>query len=436
VSISKKPYKGTRDFFPTQKRMQNYFFSKMSKAAESFGYEPYDGPMLEEVELYKAKSGEELINDQIYSFTDRGERFVAIRPEMTPTVARMVSQVHKEVSKPIRWYSIPNLYRYERPQKGRLREHWQFNCDIFGANDIFGELEILQIAINLFKSFGADHTMFEILLNDREIVDNVFKEVLKVDEETSYKLYKIIDRYKKVTPEAFDKTLNELNLDANCIKELKEYLKLNKTSDVIEYLKSKNLSDTSKRLENLSTHLNLLQLSDFIVYDPTIVRGLDYYTGLVFEIFDKNPDNRRALCGGGSYANLLKIFNEPELGGTGFGLGDVTLENFLVGHKLLPEFSTPKNDILITFQDDIATTQAMQVASELREQGLKVITTLDKTKINKVFNLAEKKGTQFVALIGSDEVTSKSIQIKNIKTKSQEQFKITDITKIQDYLKV
>jgi histidyl-tRNA synthetase len=150
MALSKKPYKGTRDFFPVQKRTQNFLFEMMSEAAEAFGYEPYDGPMLEEVDLYYAKSGEELINEQIYSFEDRGERKVAIRPEMTPTVARMVAQVHKQEAKPIRWYSIPNLYRYERPQKGRLREHWQWNCDIFGAPENKGELEIIQVSHFLF----------------------------------------------------------------------------------------------------------------------------------------------------------------------------------------------------------------------------------------------------------------------------------------------
>src|SRR5690606_14029859 len=163
MTLSKNPYRGTRDFFPVQKRKRDYLFQKMEETAELFGYEPYDGPLLEEVDLYRAKSGQELINEQIYSFIDRGEREVAIRPEMTPTLARMVAQVHKQVAKPIRWYAIPNLMRYERPQKGRLREHWQFNCDIFGAPDKKGELEILQVAIALMTNLGANENHFEIL---------------------------------------------------------------------------------------------------------------------------------------------------------------------------------------------------------------------------------------------------------------------------------
>ena len=209
MTLSKRPYKGCRDFFPLQKRCRDYLFSVMEKTALSFGYEPYDGPMLEEVDLYRAKSGEELINEQIYSFMDRGDREVAIRPEMTPTLARMVSQIHREAVKPIRFFAIPNLFRYEKPQKGRLREHWQFNCDIFGAQEEQASLEILQVALSLFKNFGAKAGQFEILINDRKCVDAIFKGPLNLDDQTQYKLYKIIDKSKKVDKAALKKMVSE-----------------------------------------------------------------------------------------------------------------------------------------------------------------------------------------------------------------------------------
>jgi histidyl-tRNA synthetase len=210
MALSKKPYKGCRDFFPKEMRIREYIFNKMKEAALSFAFEPYDGPLLEEVELYKAKSGEELINDQIYSFQDRGERFVAIRPEMTPTVARMAAQVHRETPKPIRWFSIPNLMRYERPQRGRLREHWQFNADVFGAPENLGEVEITSLLIHMLKSFGADQSMFAILINDRRVVDGLFKSRLKLADDESYKLYKVIDRSKKIKKEELDKQIGEI----------------------------------------------------------------------------------------------------------------------------------------------------------------------------------------------------------------------------------
>ena len=210
MALSKKPYKGCRDFYPLDMRVRDYIFDQMKKAAHDFAFEAYDGPLLEEVDLYLAKSGEELINDQIYSFTDRGERKVAIRPEMTPTLARMVAGVHRETSKPIRWYSIPNVMRYEKPQRGRLREHWQMNADVFGAQEHLGEIEILSLMDHLMRNFGADTSMYGILLNDRRVVDSIFTELLKLDTDSSYKLYKVIDKAKKVSNEALDKMVSEI----------------------------------------------------------------------------------------------------------------------------------------------------------------------------------------------------------------------------------
>jgi histidyl-tRNA synthetase len=200
MALNKQPYRGTRDFFPKDKRVRDYLFTVMTKTAESFGYESYDGPLLEEVDLYKAKSGEELVNEQIYSFTDRGERFVAIRPEMTPTLARMVAQVHRESTKPLRWFSIPNLMRYEKPQRGRVREHWQLNCDVFGSPGRLGEVEILQVAVELLQSYGANSSHFEILVNDRAIVDAIFKTMMKSSDDQTHRLYKIVDKAKKLLP--------------------------------------------------------------------------------------------------------------------------------------------------------------------------------------------------------------------------------------------
>ena len=209
MTLGKLPYKGTRDLFPNEKRVQNYLFEKMHTTAQLFGYEPYDGPLLEEVDLYRAKSGEELVNEQIYSFTDRGGREVAIRPEMTPTLARMVAQINREAPKPIRWYAIPNLMRYERPQKGRLREHWQFNVDIFGGKENLAEFEIFNLAITLLQSFGANASHFEILINHRKLVDYLFKDKMQLSSETALKLCKLLDRYKKLPEAAF---LEQLNL--------------------------------------------------------------------------------------------------------------------------------------------------------------------------------------------------------------------------------
>jgi len=429
MALTKQPYKGTRDFFPPLERQRQFIFRQMRHTAELFGYEPYDGPLLEEVELYKAKSGEELINEQIYSFTDRGERFVAIRPEMTPTLARMIAQIHRETTKPIRFYAIPNLMRYEKPQKGRLREHWQFNVDIFGAPKRQGEFEILQVAVSLMENFGANNTMFEILINDRSIVEIIFKKIMKLDNELTYKLYKVIDKSKKITKEALEEMVNKLDLSPHNQNIFYQYLALQSFTDAINLLQEHGETLAS----DLSDFLNLVaksNLKNYLTYDPAIVRGLDYYTGIVFEIFDKHPENRRAICGGGSYADLLKIFDEPSVPGVGFGLGDVTLTDFLTTHKLLENFSLPQNDLLLTIQDDRALVTSINLADKLRKQQLKIVNHYETIKFNKVFPLAEKKGANFVAFIGENELNSKTVQLKNMKDKTQHTLPLDNIDEI------
>lgn len=435
MALNKQPYKGTRDFFPKDKRVRDYLFSVMTKTAESFGYESYDGPLLEEVELYKAKSGEELINEQIYSFTDRGERFVAIRPEMTPTVARMVSQVHREAAKPLRWFSIPNLMRYEKPQRGRVREHWQFNCDVFGAPGRLGEVEILQVAVELLQNYGANSSHFEILLNDRAIVDAVFKTIMQASSEQTYRLYKIVDKAKKVSEEALKKMVSEVGLSSSSENIFYSYLQLKTFDDVKVFLEKNNQADIAGQFESFVTVINHSGLSEFIKYDPTIVRGLDYYTGIVFEIFDKHPDNRRALCGGGAFANLLQIFNEDPLPGVGLGLGDVTLRDFLEVHNLMPNFDLPVNDIMVTFQEDAGLESALKLAKALRKNDLKVVTSLEALKFKKVFPAAEKKGARFVTLMGSEELASGKIQLKNLATKEQHTLDLSDLEQILKIIK-
>lgn len=426
MALTKEPYRGTRDFFPKEKRIRDYLFSIMEKTAKSFGHESYDGPLLEEVELYKAKSGEELINEQIYSFTDRGERFMAIRPEMTPTLARMVAKVHRETPKPIRWFAIPNLMRYEKPQRGRVREHWQFNVDIFGAPDRLGEIEILQIVVGLFTHFNATKDQFEILLNDRAIIDCVFIKLMKVSPEITYKLYKLVDKSKKLTHDAFLKLLSELNLSDEAKNIFLNYLQLKTTADVILFLKNNHFESEAIEFENFIQKLSTLGLLDFITYDPTIVRGLDYYTGIVFEVFDKHPENRRALCGGGAYANLLQIFNEEPLNGVGFGLGDVTLRDFLETHKLLPNFDLPLNDLALTATDEKGIIPVMSLANNLRPFNIKVVTSLEPLSFKKIFPFAEKRGAKFVGIIGSNELLNQQIQIKNMATKEQAMLSLND----------
>jgi histidyl-tRNA synthetase len=422
MTLSKKPYKGCRDLFPEDKKLQQTLFDAMRKSSELFAFEPYDGPMLETVELYLAKSGQELINDQIYSFKDRGDRTVAIRPEMTPTLARMVAQVVKEVPKPIRWYSIPNLMRYERPQRGRLREHWQWNVDIFGSTPGMGEVEVLSLLTHFLSQFGATHEHFEIRVNDREIINTVMAKLLKLNQDQSYLLIKLIDRSEKISPEQFQKDLHEIISEKSLQSIFQDYLKLNSFEQLKDFLLNHNIQLDQYDLFQFYEIASSTQLKNYIQFIPTIVRGLDYYTGIVFEVFDKNPENRRALCGGGSYHQLLTIFKEQEIPAVGFGLGDVTLKDFLETHQLLPKISKAPAEVLITYQASHQLGSCLELAENMRAQGISCELSTQMMKYKKIFNYAEKKEFPFLIVIGDDEISQKQFKIKNLSNRNEESF--------------
>ncbi len=397
----------------------------MSEVSELYAYEPYDGPLLEDIELYLAKSGEELINDQIYSFKDRGDRTVVIRPEMTPTVARMVSQIHREVSKPLRWYAIPNLMRYEKPQKGRLREFWQYNADIFGGG-LNGQVEILQLAVSLMTSFGATSEHFEILLNDRTFVDLVFAKLLKLENDKKILLYKLLDKKNKIPEEKFNLELHAIISDKERIDIFKAYSSLSSFENVKDFL-NKYVTDVGPtQLLEISDKIESLGLGKYIKYDPSIVRGLDYYTGLVFEIFDKNPENRRAIAGGGAYANLLQIFNEPPLEGVGFGMGEVPLTDFLTTHKLRPSFEKQDVDYLVGYLDEEAEKTAFDLSQKIRLKNKKVELFFGPHKPKKIFGHLDKKNFKFLILIGTEEMNSGKIKLKNLSNREETTINLND----------
>ena len=429
ASLNKAPYKGTRDFFPADMRFRNFVFEKMATVSELFCYEPYDGPLLEEIELYYAKSGEELINDQIYSFVDRGDRKVAIRPEMTPTVARMVAQIHREVAKPLRWYAIPNLMRYEKPQKGRLREFWQYNADVFGAGE-YGDVEIIQLAIQILKSFGATSSQFAIHINDRRLVDFIFTDLIGLDADANRKLYKLVDRKSKMDAAKFAAEVRTITKDEAQAAIFEAYVGLSTIADVERFM-ADHRSEAAAPLVKLFTTLTQLGLADYVIFDPSIVRGLDYYTGVVFEIFDKHPENNRAIAGGGAYANLLQIFNEQPLGGVGFGMGEVPLKEFLKAHNLIQDFSKAQVDVLVAYSQQAYEGVAFILADRLRAMDLKVELLFGETKNKKAYTHAEKKQTTAVIHFGEEG----PVNVKNLRTRQSQPIDLEQINDIVEFVK-
>ncbi|MEK7690938.1 MAG: histidine--tRNA ligase, partial [Bdellovibrionota bacterium] len=341
--LSNQPYKGTRDFFPPAMRLRRWMFGQLRQVVEGFGFEEYDGPMLEPFELYAAKSGEELVNQQLYWMVDRGERKIAVRPEMTPTLARMVSSQVQELPKPVRWFSIPNLWRYERPQRGRLREHWQLNVDILGGDPLLADAEIIQVGLALLDCFGGG-AHAQVRINNRRLMDTLFREKLGLTPEMGLQVTKAIDARDKIGDAAYTEWLaGKIGLQAGQIEVLERFFKAPFTETARTMP-----CEGSAELEKLFALLRESGVAETrVVYDPTVLRGLDYYTGTVFEIYDTSPENRRAMFGGGRYDNLIGLFGNQKLSGVGFGMGDVTLENFLEIHGLKPSLPTGV-DVLVT----------------------------------------------------------------------------------------
>jgi len=419
-----KPYKGTRDFYPEDMVLRNYIFDTWKQVCKSYGYEEYDAPIIEEYDLFAAKSGEELVNTQLYSFTDRGNRKVAIRPEMTPSLARMVASKIKTLQLPIRWFSIPNCYRYEKPQRGRNREFYQLNADIFGIEGVEADFEIIGLIVSTMKSFGATKDMFEIKIGNRRFLDDVLI-FFDINPDQALKIRSIIDKKSKVSSSDFEEMLSETGIDKNQIQSIIDFMQ-NPSSYVLKlYETSKGAQEVSKLLELIDTK----GLQDIVSYDPVIVRGLDYYTGNVFEMFDKNPKNTRAMLGGGRYDDLVEIFNGQKLTGTGFGWGDETMRLFLETWDLLPKEQANTEYLVTRWPKEKATVNSTKyfnastkAADKLREQGKNVELWLEpNTKISKQIKYANKKGISKVVIIGEDEINKNVVTIKDLFTSKQEQ---------------
>ena len=420
--LSTQPYKGTRDFFPEDMRFREAMFSVMHRVVRQYGFDQIDAPIVEPIDVYLAKTSEEIVGQQIYSFTDRGDRKVAIRPEMTPTVARMVAARFHETPKPIRWYSIPNVLRYEQPGKGRLREHWQLNCDLFGAvSEKLGDLEILSLAVDLLRGYGADASQFRLYLSHRSILNGVLGGELKLPQEKWPAIARIMDKKAKVKPEAYVAMLEAEGVTALQRAELDFFL-----LERVDYLKKKYHLEGASYVIELMDELKNLGLDEFVEYDPSVVRGFDYYTGLVFEVFDTHPENRRSLFGGGRYNNLVGAFGKETLNAVGFGMGDVTLEDFLRTHQLLTD-QPRKVDLYIALLDEKLGGHALALARKLRARGLSVEVSLGAGKLGKQFKEAEKKKIARVIILGKDEAASGVYAVETLATGDQAKLKSDEI---------
>ncbi len=426
--LSTQPYKGTRDFYPDDMRLRNWFFGKIRETLELAAFEEYDGPMLESLELYAAKSGEEIANEQTYNFTDRGDRRLAIRPEMTPSVARMVAGKMGELNFPLKWFSIPNMYRYERPQRGRLREFWQINVDIFGCDTYEADLECITSAVNILKAYGADESMFTVHINNRRFFNDVIAAIANTDAEGARKVSKVIDRKNKIPRDAYEKELVALGLGEEQIAKIDALY----TMTVKEATAICPESVGSGELVSLFDALEKTGLDKYCVFDFGIIRGLDYYTGTVFEVFDNAPENNRAMFGGGRYDNLVGLFvKNAKISGVGYGMGDVTLENFLVTHKLVPDLYKTETKVLITRFDDVPYEKYLELVDGLRNAGITSSLYIGSKKFGKQIDYAVKGHYTHVLIMGGSELEAGIVKLKDLE--SREECEVS-IDKIGEYL--
>jgi histidyl-tRNA synthetase len=421
MKLSTDPYKGVRDFYPDDMAIQNQIFAIWKSVAHKYGYQEYAASVLEPADLYKAKSGEEIVNEQTYTFTDRGEREVTLRPEMTPTVARMVAARKRELGFPLRWFSIPNLFRYEQPQRGRLREHWQLNVDIFGVESNQAEIEVIQIAYDITCAYGLKPTDFEVRINNRKLMNYVTKEVFGLDDDMAKKISKLIDKKSKVPAETFNLLAEEILNEKS-----QQFLTLIASQNFEEF--TKNLPQTKDEHKGLKEIKEVIEALEKLGitnarFDQTLMRGFDYYTGIVFEVFDKNPANRRSVFGGGRYDDLLDLFGGEKVPAFGFGAGDVIARDLLETYDKLakPEAVHPA-DIYICLMSKEVSSYGQELAQTLREKGMRVAIDFSFRKLGDQIKNADRIHIPYVICIGEEEVKTGSFKLKNLATGEQKEY--------------
>lgn len=406
--------KGTRDFYPEKMAFRNWLFEKMRKVSTLYGYQEYEGPILEPLDLYAIKSGEELVNEQTFIVIDRGGEKLALRPELTPTLARMVAQKQQVLGTPLRLFSIGPFWRYEQPQKGRTREFFQWNVDLLGWDVPEADAEVISIAAQIFKDLGLTPSEIKIKINNRKYMEEKFK---LVGFPTNFfpQILKLIDRKDKMEEKLWIDLLKKAELSELQIKDLQNILA------------DRDYANESEELTSLFSTLSDLEVADYVELDPRIVRGLDYYTGTVFEARDASGE-LRSILGGGRYNNLVETVGGQPLSGVGFAAGDVLLELILEKYNKFPQLPTSPTKVLVTIFNEAFFRNSLNISNSLREAGINTELYLDsKAKLDKQLKYADKLGIPFVVIIGPEEQSSDTVILKNMKEKSQEKINLNEL---------
>lgn len=402
--LSTDPYKGVRDFYPADWSRFKAIFGAVRTTLELWGYEEYNASPLERAEIYESKTSEEIVNEQTYTFFDRGDRKVTLRPEMTPTFARMVAAKRRETPLPLRWYSIPNVFRYERPQRGRLREHYQLNVDLAGIADAKADGEIIVIASEVLKALGARTEDFVIRINSRPLLAAACKAAGFDTAEGVRNYSRLLDRKSKITHEEYQAGLGSGRTDPLSI--------IADDSDA-------DVAEEKKKLSKLIESFHARGMTN-VVFDPEVIRGFDYYTGMVFEVFDTDPANSRSMFGGGRYDGLVGMFGGEPIPCVGFGMGDVTLMDFLETHGLVPAASSaPELYIGTPSEDDFSAAQSF--AQELRIAGVRTIVNSGTKSLGDQIRDASRRGIPYFIAFGEQEASSGTVRIKTLASSEEKE---------------
>ena len=398
--------KGTRDFYPEDMAVRSWLYGKLREVSESFGYQEYDGPFLEKIDLYAAKSGEELVKEQAFVFPDRGGDLITLRPELTPSLARMVAQRQKQFTYPLRWWSFGPFWRYERPQKGRTREFFQWNIDLIGANSPEGDAELIAICAAFFKSVGLSPAQVDISINDRRLMEGQLEKIGVTSDALRKTVFMLIDRRDKMIPAEWDGFA------------IQSGLTLTQLNDLKAMLANRELWKESAELTRVFSALEALSATAYVKFDPQIIRGLDYYTGTVFEARDKDREGR-AILGGGHYDNLVEDVGGDPLPAVGFAMGDVMIRVVLEKYGCLPEFKPSPADILVTVFEPLLLDHSLKISADLRDEGFKVACFTEEAKLPRQLKYADKMGIRFVVIVGPDEFSAGQATVKDLTSRQQ-----------------
>ncbi|MGB7872849.1 MAG: histidine--tRNA ligase [Anaerolineales bacterium] len=396
------PVKGTRDFYPEQMAVRSWLYQTARDVAESFGYQEWEAPLLETLDLYAAKSGEELVKEQSYVFTDRGGNEITLRPELTPSLARLIAQKQQQLVFPLRWWSFGPFWRYESPQKGRTREFFQWNVDMLGPNTPEADAENVAVLATFFQRVGLTPNEVMILVNDRRLIDAQFD---KFDIRTEIRpaVSSWIDRREKLSPDEWEAYGKEIGLSDAQFENMKAMLD------------DKELWKQSPEQVRFYKAIEALELSHFVQFDPSIMRGLLYYTGTVFEAWEVGGEIRRSILGGGRYDNLLSDVGGDSLPAVGFAMGDVVVTLLLEKYGLLPaDLDVNPAPVLVTVFDDEHQLASLNLATKLRVAGLKVVVYPETTKLGKQFKYADRIGARVTLVLGPDEAEKGQVAVKNL----------------------